>query len=258
MSRSMRNHFDLGGRTALVTGSSRGIGRAIALGLAEYGANVAFHCATRLAEAEEAAATARGHGVRAHATAADLADPAAPARLVDEVQERLGPIDILVLNASIEERTPWAEIGHAAFTRQIEVNLRSTMQLCQLTVPAMAERGWGRVVTLGSIQQVKPSPVMWIYAGSKMAQLNMARNLSLQVAGRGVTVNNLAPGAILTERNAEPLADPEFRARIESRIPVGRLGTPDDLVGAALLLCSDAGRYISGADLFVDGGWHAA
>jgi NAD(P)-dependent dehydrogenase (short-subunit alcohol dehydrogenase family) len=91
-----------------------------------------------------------------------------------------------------------------------------------------------------------------------MAQLNMARNLSLQIAGKGVTVNNLAPGAILTERNADPLSDPEFRAKIESRIPVGRLGAPDDLVGAALLLCSDAGRYMSGCDLFVDGGWHAA
>jgi NAD(P)-dependent dehydrogenase (short-subunit alcohol dehydrogenase family) len=119
-------------------------------------------------------------------------------------------------------------------------------------------RRWGRVVTLGSIQQVKPSPVMLLYAGHKMAQLNMARNLALQVAHTGVTVNNLAPGAILTERNAEPLSDPANRARTEGRIPLGRLGAPDDLVGAALLLCSEAGRYMTGVDLFVDGGWHAA
>jgi len=189
---------------------------------------------------------------------AAIGDAAGPPQLADAVRRDLGPIDILVLNASIEERTPWAEITLESFQRQVGVNLRSTLQLFQLVVPGMVERGWGRVVTLGSIQQVKPSPVMLVYAGHKMAQLSMARNLALQVAHAGVTVNNLAPGAIPTERNAEPLSAPEHRARIEGRIPVGRLGAPDDLVGAALLLCSDAGRYITGADLFVDGGWHAA
>jgi glucose 1-dehydrogenase len=254
----MRNHFDLAGRTALVTGSSRGIGRAIALALAEYGADVAVHCVARVADAEEVAKQARTFGVKSLVATADLADAAEPARLAESVRRELAPIDILVLNASIEERTPWAEITLEAFQRQVDVNLRSTMQLLQLIVPGMVERGWGRVVTLGSIQQVKPSPVMWLYASHKMAQLNMARNLALQVARAGVTVNNLAPGAILTERNAGPLSDPEHRSRIEGRIPVGRLGAPDDLVGAALLLCSEAGRYITGADPFVDGGWHAA
>jgi NAD(P)-dependent dehydrogenase (short-subunit alcohol dehydrogenase family) len=254
----MRNHFDLAGRSALVTGSSRGIGRAIALALAEYGADVAVHCARRVADAEEVAEKARGFGVRSLVVQADIAEAAGPPQLVEAVTQGLGTIDILVLNASIEERTPWAEITLESFQRQVEVNLRSTLQMFQLVVPGMVERGWGRVVTLGSIQQVKPSPVMLVYAGHKVAQLNMARNLALQVACSGVTVNNLAPGAILTERNAEPLSDPEHRARIEGRIPVGRLGAPDDLVGAALLLCSDAGRYITGADLFVDGGWHAA
>ena len=254
----MREHFDVAGRTALVTGSSRGIGRAIALALAEYGADVAVHCARRVADAEEVAEKARGFGVRSLVVQADFAEAAGPPQLVEAVTQGLGTIDILVLNASIEERTPWAEITLESFQRQVEVNLRSTLQLFQLVVPGMVERGWGRVVTLGSIQQVKPSPVMLVYAGHKVAQLNMARNLALQVARSGVTVNNLAPGAILTERNAEPLSDPEHRARIEGRIPIGRLGAPDDLVGAALLLCSDAGRYITGADLFVDGGWHAA
>jgi NAD(P)-dependent dehydrogenase (short-subunit alcohol dehydrogenase family) len=254
----MRNHFDLAGRRALVTGSSRGIGRAIALGLAEYGADIVVHYVGRQADAEEVAAQARGFGVKSVVVQADIGDTAGPPRLAQEALAGLGGIDILVLNASMEERAAWEEITLDAFQRQIDVNLRSTMQLIQLLVPAMTERGWGRVVTLGSIQQHKPSPVMWIYAGTKMAQLNMARNLSLQIAGKGVTVNNLAPGAILTERNAGPLSDPEFRAKIEGRIPVGRLGNPDDLVGAALLLCSDAGRYMSGCDLLVDGGWHAA
>jgi NAD(P)-dependent dehydrogenase (short-subunit alcohol dehydrogenase family) len=253
----VRNHFDLDGRRALVTGSSRGIGRAIALALAEYGADLVVHYVGRAADAEDVAATARGFGRRATVLQADIGDPHATERLAREAEKALGGIDILVLNASIEFRTPWAEIGIEAFQRQVDTNLRSTMQLIQLLAPAMTGRGWGRVVTLGSIQQERPSPVMWVYAGTKSAQLNMARNLAVQIGHTGVTVNNLAPGAILTERNAEPLEDPALRERVLQRIPLRRLGAPDDLVGAALLLCSDAGRYINGADLLVDGGWHA-
>jgi glucose 1-dehydrogenase len=254
----VRNHFDLDGKRALVTGSSRGIGRAIALALAEYGADLVVHYVGRAEDAESAAAAARAFGRKAAVVQADIGDAAQTERLAKESLAALGGIDILVLNASLEFRTPWQEIGLDAFQRQIDVNLRSTMQLIQLLVPPMIERGWGRVVTLGSVQQAHPSPVMWVYAGNKAAQLNMARNLGTQIAGKGVTVNNLAPGAILTERNAAPLADPAFRATIEAKIPARRLGAPDDLIGAALLLCSDAGRYINNADLFVDGGWHAA
>lgn len=253
----MRNHFDLDGRRALVTGSSRGIGRAIALALAEYGADLVIHYVGRAEDAESAADAARRFGRKAVVLQADVGDAAATGQLAADSIAALGGIDILVLNASIEYRTAWAEIGLDAFERQVNTNLRSTMQLIQLLVPAMVQRGWGRVVTLGSVQQVHPSPVMWVYAGTKLAQLSMARNLANQIGGQGVTVNNLAPGAILTERNAGPLSDLAFRKTIEAKIPVGRLGAPDDLIGAALLLCSDAGRYINGADLFVDGGWHA-
>lgn len=254
----MRNHFDMTGRRALVTGSSRGIGRAIALALAEYGADLCVHYHGRQADAEEVADKARGFGVNSVVVQADIGDIDGSAKIAEAAIAGLGGIDILVLNASMEYRTPWNEITVEAFQRQIDVNLRSTMQLIQLLVPAMIERGWGRVVTLGSVQQHKPSPVMWVYAGNKLAQLGMARNLSNQIAGKGVTVNNLAPGAILTERNSEPLSDLAFRKQIEAKIPAGRLGAPDDIVGAALLLCSDAGRYMSGCDLFVDGGWHAS
>ena len=138
------------------------------------------------------------------------------------------------------------------FDRQIAVNLRTTLELLQTLVPAMAERGWGRVVTIGSVQQERPHPSMLVYAGTKAAQLNWTLNLARQFGGQGVTVNNLAPGAILTARNREQMKT-EGEA-LAARIPAGRLGTPDDLAGAALLLCSDAGRYISGTNLFVDGG----
>jgi NAD(P)-dependent dehydrogenase (short-subunit alcohol dehydrogenase family) len=130
--------------------------------------------------------------------------------------------------------------------------------LLQGVLPGMKQRGWGRIVAIGSVQQVKPHPQMIIYAGTKAAQLNWVRNLARHIGPCGVTVNNLAPGAIWTARNDMFLSDAGFREEMERRIPLGRVGRPDDLVGAAMLLCSDAGRYINGADILVDGGMSVA
>jgi NAD(P)-dependent dehydrogenase (short-subunit alcohol dehydrogenase family) len=163
-----------------------------------------------------------------------------------------GVVDILVLNASIELVEPWTEISRERFDRQVAVNLRSTLELLQALVPAMQARGWGRVVTIGSVQQQRPHPSMLVYAGSKAMQHNWVLSLARQVGGSGVTVNNLAPGAIATARNREQLA--REGERLLGNIPAGRFGRPEDLVGAALLLCSDAGSYINGASLLVDGG----
>ena len=135
---------------------------------------------------------------------------------------------------------------------KIAVNLRTPLELLQSLVPPMAERGWGRVLTIGSVQQMRPHPKMMVYAGTKAAQWNWMRNLARQFGGKGVTVNNLAPGAILTARNRAQMAV-EGAALVE-RIPAGRLGHPHDLRGAAALLCSDAGAYINGVNLYVDGG----
>jgi NAD(P)-dependent dehydrogenase (short-subunit alcohol dehydrogenase family) len=246
--------FDLTGRVALVTGARREIGRAIALGLAALGADIAVHHIGP-AEAQDAAAVVReaeALGRRAIAFAADFAEPGAAGRLATEVNVAFGRADILVLNASIEIPETFGTISSATFDRQIAVNLRATLHLMQALVPAMAERGWGRVVTVGSVQQVKPHPDMFVYAGTKAAQHNWAMNLARQFARRGVTINNLAPGAIATARNRAQI-EAEGAAMAE-RIPVGRLGRPCDLIGAAMLLCSDAGGYINGVDLFVDGG----
>jgi NAD(P)-dependent dehydrogenase (short-subunit alcohol dehydrogenase family) len=161
------------------------------------------------------------------------------------------------LNASIELLEDYDVISEEHFERQITINLRAPLQLLQTLVPVMKMRGWGRVLTIGSIQQNKPHPQMLIYAGSKSAQLNWVRSLARQVGSSGVTINNLAPGTIWTARNDSRMSDPDHRRAMEARIPAGRLGKPEDLVGAALLLCSEAGSYINGADLFVDGGLNA-
>jgi glucose 1-dehydrogenase len=252
--------FDLTGRTALITGARRGIGRAIALAFAAQGARVAVHHADTEEERCDAAAVAETithRGGTGHCFAADFAAPGTPAKLATQVVETLGPIDILVLNASIELLEGYDTISEDRFERQITINLRAPLQLLQRLLPGMKQRGWGRVLTIGSIQQNKPHPQMLIYAGTKSAQLNWVRSLARQVGSSGVTVNNLAPGTIWTGRNDSRMSDPEQRRVMEARIPAGRLGTPDDLVGAALLLCSNAGSYINGADLFVDGGLNA-
>ncbi len=250
--------FRLDGRTALVTGARREIGRAIALALSGVGARLAIHHAGTEEEVRDAAAvvaTIEAAGGTAQAFAQDFAESYAGARLAAAVSD-WAAIDILVLNASIEIPEDWQSISGAHFDRQITVNLRSTLELLQALVPPMSERGWGRVVTIGSVQQVMPHPAMMVYAGTKAAQYNWVLNLARQYGGRGVTVNNLAPGAILTARNHAQMQ--HEGTALAQRIPVGRLGTPDDLVGAALLLCSDAGRYITGGNLYVDGGRHVA
>lgn len=246
--------FRLTGRTALVTGARREIGRAIAVGLAGAGARLAIHHAgteEELSDAEAVVREIQAIGGAASTFGQDFAQEEAGRHLAAAVTA-WGRIDILVLNASIELPEDFRAITREHFDRQIAINLRSTMELLQALVPPMAERGWGRVVTIGSVQQERPHPAMFVYAGTKAAQLNWALSLARQFGSHGVTVNNLAPGAILTARNRDQMAL-EGEALVQ-RIPAGRLGRPDDLVGAAMLLCSDAGSYINGANLFVDGG----
>ena len=251
----MNTHsFRLDGRTALVTGSSRGIGAALARGLAAAGADVAIHCAGRREDAEQVAAAIRAMGRKAAVIQADLSDGEAPRRLCDGVGEALGQLDILVLNASVQLPEPWNNVSRAHVDQQMTVNWRSSFELIQCAAPAMLERGWGRILTLGSVQEIHPHPDMVVYAATKCAQASMVRNLAKQFAARGVTVNNLAPGVIPTERSAERLADSAYAARVRAAIPAARFGEPEDCVGAALLLCSDAGGYITGQSLLVDGG----
>src|SRR5271163_2560321 len=218
--------FRLTGRTALVTGARREIGRAIALGLAGAGAKLAIHHTGTAEEGSDAASVVREiqiMGGEAAAFGQDFTHDDAGLHLAAAVTA-WAPVDILVLNASIELPEDFGSITRERFDRQIAVNLRTTMELLQTLLPPMAERGWGRVVTIGSVQQERPHPAMLVYAGTKAAQLNWVLNLARQVGGQGVTVNNLAPGAILTARNRDQM-EVEGEA-LAKRIPAGRLGQP--------------------------------
>ena len=237
-------------KTALVTGSSRGIGRAIAIRLAKDGYKVIVHGAGNIAKAEETKAIIEKNGGLAEVVISDLTDLSA----TKELCEKLGDIDVLVLNASLQYRTPWKEITLDACYEQLNCNFVSSMVLIQAVADNMKKNKWGRIITIGSVQEAKPHPDMLIYAASKAAQTNMMQSLSLQLAKDGITVNNVAPGVIYTDRNVEALSDPEYAKKVTDSIPVGFYGEPEDCAGIVSLLCSEEGRYITGQNIFVDGG----
>jgi len=247
-------NFDLTGKKALVTGSSRGIGRAAALTLAEYGADVVVHCAGRMDAAESAADEIRAMGRRALAVKKDLLDADCADVIWEAVEREFGGVDILVLNASIQYKKPWEQMTARDFDEQMAVNARAPLLLAQKAVPYMRERRWGRIVTVGSVQEYKPHPGMIVYSMSKAAQTMMMRTLAAQLGADGITVNNLAPGVINTDRNKELELMPDYAARLRRQIPLGRFGEAGECMGALMLLCSDAGSYITGGTILADGG----
>lgn len=237
-------------KTALITGSSRGIGRAIAIRLATDGYKIFVHCAGNTAKAEETKKIIEDNGGSAKVVVANLCDT----KQTKALAEKVGNIDALVLNASLQYRTPWQEISVEACQEQLNCNFVSSMLLIQSAVPYMKESKKGRIVTIGSVQEAKPHPDMLVYSSSKAAQTNMMKSLSLQLAPYGITVNNVAPGVIYTDRNHKALADENYEKKVRKSIPVGFYGVPEDCAGIVSLLCSDEGRYITGQSIFVDGG----
>jgi NAD(P)-dependent dehydrogenase (short-subunit alcohol dehydrogenase family) len=248
------NPFSLKGRVALVTGSSRGIGASIALALARNGADVAIHYTGQAGQARDISSQAASHGVKTAVVQGDLSGDGIPSRIVQETTAALGKIDILVLNASLQIAKNWLAITREDFEQQAAVNLRASLELLQQVVPGMTERKWGRILGIGSVQETVPHPDMLVYSSLKNAQTGMILSLAKQLAPHGITANNLAPGVILTDRNKGRLADAAYADSVLGSIPAGRFGEPQDCAGAALLLCSEAGRYITGQNLYVDGG----
>lgn len=237
-------------KTALVTGSSRGIGRAIAIRLAKDGYKVIVHYAGNEAKALETRDSILQQGGQAEVIGANLCDLAQTQQLASAI----GGVDVLVLNASVQYRTPWQEISVEACYDQLNCNFVSSMLLIQAVVEHMKAQKWGRIITIGSVQEAKPHPDMLVYSASKAAQTNMMQSLSLQLAKDGITVNNVAPGVIYTDRNVEALSDATYAQKVKEAIPVGFYGEPEDCAGIVSLLCSEDGRYITGQSIYVDGG----
>lgn len=243
----------LDGRVALVTGSATGIGRAIAETLAERGAAVVVHGLDDNLNAEVLDTWSR-RGWRAIADTTDLALADGASSLLDRVANALGPPDILILNASIEIAEVLGALSVDAMAKQTAVNVTANCLLLQQAVPTMIARGWGRVVAIGSVQEERPNARHLFYSGTKAALTSMVLNLARHEAASDVTFNVVRPGAIATDRNRETLSNPEVARSVVERIPLARLGRPDDCAATVSLLCSNAGAYLNGAVISVDGG----
>lgn len=246
--------FNLNGKVALITGSGRGIGLGMAQALAAHGCAIALQDIDQdLAEAE--AQKLRGAGGQAIALGGDMCDLTLPPKLVEQTRGQLGGIHILINNAAIQSEQNWLEVRPEQAQREWAANLLAPIGLCQQVAPIFRKQRWGRIVNIGSIQQKLGNPGMLTYAMSKAALENMTKALAQDLAKDGVTVNLIAPGYFNTWRNREHLRTPEDRAREAARwVPMGRIGEPEEVAGTALLLCSEAGGYITGQSIYVDGG----
>ncbi len=251
---SIDSSFDLSNRTALITGSTVGIGFAMAEALARAGANIVLNGIESVEDAAPSVEAVRRCGVDAWYIESDLAKPGAAGRLFEAATEAAGSIDILISNASIQFATPFQAVPEAEMDSQFAANFKASFQLMQFVLPSMRERNWGRIVTIGSVQEERYNPDFTVYAALKIAQSHLIRNLAKNFSANGVTFNNIAPGAFDTHRNRDFLGEEANRTQMQALIPNGRIGQPQDCAGAALLLCSNAGSYINGANIFVDGG----
>ena len=239
---------ELNHRVALVTGGSRGIGKAIALALAKAGAAVAVNYRERGEEAAAVVDAIRQGGGRAAAIAADVSNAAAVQRMVGEAEDRLGPIDILVNNAGTAAIRGLDDMTEEDFDRALAVNLKSAFLCTQAVLPDMRARRWGRIVNISSIgARVGAGSVSVAYGAAKAGVEGLTRAYALRLAPEGVTVNAIAPGLIDTEMGA-----PLIAAGVAARIPVGRVGTGEEIAEAVLFLAGDA--FVTGQTLAVNGG----
>ncbi len=245
--------FSLTGRSALITGGSRGIGKAIAVGFAQAGAEL-FLCSRKEEELRATAEEIRAQtGGRVEYAVADMAKRDDVLRLARLAIERLGKIDILVNNAGWNIPQPADEIRDEDWDYLVELNLNNVMALTRAVVPDMKRRGWGRVIHISSIMALASTPKRNAYSATKAALIGMAQASALDLGPFGITVNCLAPGPIATDMPMSILSKPQQDA-LAARTAMNRWGRPDELIGPALLLAGEAGSYITGAVLVVDGG----
>jgi gluconate 5-dehydrogenase len=240
--------FSLEGRVALVTGSSRGLGYAIAKALKENGAHVIVNARDPAAVAEAAAK------IGAEAMAFDVTDSAIARKSLEDIVKRHGHLDILVNNAGIQHRRPLVEWQDDDFDRVININLASCFRLSRDAARLMLPNQFGRIINTGSVAAILGRPTIHAYVAAKAGLHGLTRSMAAELGRHGITVNALAPGYFATELNTALLEDKAFTAWVESRTPAGRWAKPEELGGAAVFLASNAASYVNGHVLAVDGG----
>ena len=250
----MKNLFDIQDRLALVTGSTRGLGHALARGLAQQGVHVIVH-GRRQEAAEKAARTlAAETGAKVDAVAFDVTDAGAVKAAIDPLIERLGVPDILVNNAGLQKRGPFNDFAPADWDAVVATNLSSAFYVSKAVSPAMSERGSGKIVNIGSVQSKLARETIVPYAASKGGVALLTQGMAADLARYGIQVNCLSPGYFQTDMNQALWQDADFNAWIEKRTPAQRWGQVEELVGTLVYLCSGASNFVSGQNVFVDGG----
>jgi NAD(P)-dependent dehydrogenase (short-subunit alcohol dehydrogenase family) len=246
--------IDLAGKTALVTGASRGIGRAIALGFAEAGADLAI--SARTAEAlEETKNAVEALGRKAFVVPADVTDRDAAQRMVADAIAALGHLDVVVNNAGgTSFMVPFEDVRFDGWSKVLRLNADSVVHVMQAAGPHLLERGRGSVVNVASVAGLGGSPMVTPYGAAKAAVVNLTKSVAVEWGSRGVRVNALCPGWTATDLNRNLWETPEISDAMMARVPLGRWATPEEMVGPALFLASDASSYVTGQVLVVDGG----
>ncbi len=245
----------LAGKVALVTGSAQGIGQAIAIRLAQEGADIIVDDRALGQSAQDTADAITALGRRVHMIQGDLANTDDDRRVITEGVEKMGKIDILVNNAGVEKHADFWDVTEKDFDFVLQINLRGTFFITQDFVNHLrATNRPGRVINISSVHEELPFPHFSTYCASKGALKMLCRDLAVELGPLGITVNNIAPGAIATPINTALLNNPQLLALLESKIPLGRLGKPDDVSGLAAFLASDDASYVTGATFVVDGG----
>jgi NAD(P)-dependent dehydrogenase (short-subunit alcohol dehydrogenase family) len=250
------NTKTLEGKTALITGASKGLGQAMALALASAGARIAL-VSRNLELLNETAAAVRKRGAEAAVFQIDVADETQVRRLESVLAGEFGKVQILINNAGMNLRKPVTDFTLAEWRQVMDTNLTSVFLMCRSFVPQMRGQGYGRILNLTSIMSHVALPGRTAYAASKAALLGFTRALALELASEKITVNGISPGPIATEMNTPLMQDPEVNQQFISRIPLGRWGKVEEVGQLALYLCSEDAGFITGTDILIDGGWTA-
>ena len=248
--------FKLDDKIALVTGASVGLGQAMAIGLAEAGADVVVHCHFA-GEADETCQKISDLGRKSISIAGDMADKSVPKKLIENVIDEFGRIDILINNAGMIRRTPAVDFSEEDWTTVLEVNLSSIFRLSQAAGRKMVEQKSGKIINIASLLSFQGGITVPAYTASKSGVAGLTKAFANEWAKENVNVNAIAPGYMATNNTIALRADEKRNRQILERIPAGRWGEPEDLTGAAVFLASSASDYLNGHILIVDGGWMA-